>query len=252
MGANAIAETPPDREREGSEIAASGATLRRSTLQAAELPEDDPRPLHGPNLFPPEQDAPGLRAAVLEYMDEMSALARALLRAIYKSLEVPEDHYEALFEEPTTLFRCFSYPPNDEKWGAKSYAAARLGPRRRRRGWDRVSAVAAAAATRPRPRDATRSTGRYAVGEHSDYGFLTILKQDESGGLQVKDEHGEWTDARRRAGSTKGYVASRSSPDERARASPASRTSAIPRRRRRSGATRPHPRRCRPSRAPSS
>ena len=114
--------------------------------------------MHGPNLFPPEQDAPGLRAAVLEYMDEMSALARALLRAIYKSLEVPEDHYEALFEEPTTLFRCFSYPPNDEKWGAKSYAAARLGPRRRRRGWDRISAVAAAAATRPRPRDATRST----------------------------------------------------------------------------------------------
>ena len=214
--------------------------------------------MHGPNLFPPEQDAPGLRAAVLEYMDEMSALARALLRAIYKSLEVPEDHYEALFEEPTTLFRCFSYPPNDEKWGAKSYAAARLGPRRRRRGWDRVSAAGAGTVSAPSPPRRGRALAtprgrrRYAVGEHSDYGFLTILKQDESGGLQVKDEHGEWTDARRRAGSTKGYVASRSSPDERARASPASRTSAIPRRRRRGGATRPHPRRCRPSRAPSS
>jgi isopenicillin N synthase-like dioxygenase len=34
----------------------------------------------------------------------------------------------------------------------------------------------------------------YGVGEHTDYGFLTILKQDMSGGLQVKTKS-RWIDA---------------------------------------------------------
>lgn len=40
----------------------------------------------------------------------------------------------------------------------------------------------------------------WGVGEHSDYGLLTILKQDESGGLQVKSKSG-WIDAKPVAGS---------------------------------------------------
>lgn len=34
----------------------------------------------------------------------------------------------------------------------------------------------------------------WGVGEHTDYGLLTILKQDDSGGLQVKSKNG-WLDA---------------------------------------------------------
>lgn len=34
----------------------------------------------------------------------------------------------------------------------------------------------------------------WGVGEHTDYGLLTILKQDDSGGLQVKTQ-GDWSDA---------------------------------------------------------
>ena len=52
-----------------------------------------------------------------------------------------------MFEQPTTLFRCLHYPPHDDVWGTESTA----------------------------------------VGEHTDMGFLTVLKQDESGGLQVSD-----------------------------------------------------------------
>ena len=44
------------------------------------------------------------------------------------------------------LFRVFNYPPWDPKYGVRSFG----------------------------------------VGEHTDYGYLTILKQDDSGGLQVK------------------------------------------------------------------
>ena len=41
------------------------------------------------------------------------------------------------------------------------------------------------------PPDQSESWG---VGEHTDYGLLTILKQDENGGLQIKSK-GEWIDA---------------------------------------------------------
>jgi isopenicillin N synthase-like dioxygenase len=38
-----------------------------------------------------------------------------------------------------------------------------------------------------------RDETSYGVGEHTDYGVLTILKQDDSGGLQVKSpSHGCW------------------------------------------------------------
>lgn len=35
----------------------------------------------------------------------------------------------------------------------------------------------------------------WGVGEHNDYGVLTILKQDDVGGLEVRDLDGNWVDA---------------------------------------------------------
>ncbi len=40
---------------------------------------------------------------------------------------------------------------------------------------------------------------RWSVGEHTDYGLLTILAQDESGGLQIETPHG-WIDVDPRPG----------------------------------------------------
>jgi len=36
---------------------------------------------------------------------------------------------------------------------------------------------------------------QYGIAPHTDYGFLTILAQDHWGGLQVKNQNGEWIDA---------------------------------------------------------
>ena len=35
----------------------------------------------------------------------------------------------------------------------------------------------------------------WSVGEHTDYGLLTVLRQDAVGGLQVKALGGSWVDA---------------------------------------------------------
>lgn len=140
----------------GEEFTSGLVDQKEGLYFAAELPEADERPLHGPNLFPDEAVAPGLRAAVLEYMAAMSALSSVLLRAIAAALGLAADHFGAQFAAPTTLFRIFHYPPHDPRWGAASEA----------------------------------------VGEHTDYGYLTVLKQDDTGGLQVKCEAtGDWVEA---------------------------------------------------------
>lgn len=41
---------------------------------------------------------------------------------------------------------------------------------------------------------ASSNQGQWGVGEHTDYGLLTILKQDDSGGLQIKSKSG-WIEA---------------------------------------------------------
>ena len=77
---------------------------------AAERPDDD-RPLHGANLFPEEEFAPGMRDAVLEYMSALTELSRLLLDAIGEGLGLPRKIFAEHFAKPTTLFRCFHYPP---------------------------------------------------------------------------------------------------------------------------------------------
>ena len=117
---------------------------------------EPPRPLHGPNQWP-RSDVGGsnLRTAVIEYMSAMERVSRALLGAIALSLGLSRTHFDADYAEPTTLFRCFNYPLHDAAYGSEAYA----------------------------------------VGKHSDYGYLTVLKQDSAGGLEVELEGDEgWID----------------------------------------------------------
>ena len=110
-------------------------------------------PLHGANLFP--ANVPQFRETVLVYLAAMMRLGHTLMAGIALSLGLEESYFHDCYtSEPPTLFRIFNYPP----------ASPALG-----------------------------DEGRWDVGEHTDYGLLTILRQDQSGGLQVKSKSG-WAD----------------------------------------------------------
>ena len=149
----------------GGELTSGKPDLKEGIYFGAELPEDDPRvaagtPLHGRNLFPPGM--PEFRAAVLDYMAAMTRLGHALMRGVSLSLGLEASYFADHYTaDPLILFRLFNYP------------------------------------SRPVP---TGTDARWGVGEHSDYGLLTMLLQDDVGGLQVKTPGG-WVDAPPVAGS---------------------------------------------------
>lgn len=145
----------------GDELTSGLPDQKEGIYFGAELAPDDPRcregwPLHGSNLFP-DDDVPELRPVVLEWLDAMTALGHILMGGLAQSLGLTADHFSSqLTRDPLVLFRIFHYPP-----------------------------LPAAPAT---------DEPVWSVGEHTDYGLLTILLQDDSGGLQVKSG-GRWLDA---------------------------------------------------------
>lgn len=133
----------------------SGVPDRKEGLYIGEqLPATDPRvvaqtPLHGANLYP--KYPADLGACADEWFTEMQKLGAALMRGVALGLQMPADWFEKnIASQPTCLFRIFHYPPID------------------------VANV---------PKDGISEWG---VAEHTDYGLLTILAQDDCGGLQVR------------------------------------------------------------------
>jgi isopenicillin N synthase-like dioxygenase len=145
----------------GAELTSGEPDLKEGLYFGAELPADDPRvragvPLHGRNLFP--RQVPELRPLVLSYLEAMTGLGQAVLRGVALSLGLDAGYFaDGYTADPTILFRIFSYPP-------------------------------------PPPRAGGWGAGGWGVGEHTDYGLLTLLAQDRSGGLQIAAPEG-WIDA---------------------------------------------------------
>ncbi|ATB31003.1 isopenicillin N synthase family dioxygenase [Melittangium boletus] len=148
----------------GGELTSGRPDRKEGLYFGSELGPEHPlvragTPLHGPNLFP--EEPPGLREAVLDYMAALTRLGHSLMEGIALSLELEDDYFATRYTaDPLVLFRVFNYPP---------------GP-------------------------GTAEDGRpaWGVGEHTDYGVLTLLKQDSAGGLQVKSRDGgsvRWVDA---------------------------------------------------------
>lgn len=144
----------------GGELTSGRPDLKEGLYLGTELAADHPRvraglPLHGANLWPAAQ--PNLKAAATAYMDAATRAAAALMEGVSLSLGLEADYFaRAYTATPTVLFRIFHYP-------AKGPAEA----------------------------DWSHSWG---VGEHTDYGLLTLLAQDRWGGLQVRTPGG-WIEA---------------------------------------------------------
>ena len=128
-----------------------------------ELAPDDPRvvarlPLHGPNLFPARPA--GLRTTVLECLDAFTSLGHRLMTGFALALGLDADWFDrTLTADPVVLFRIFHYPALPALAEAEEEAEPDDEP-----GW--------------------------GVAEHTDYGLLTILFQDDGGGLELRTREG--------------------------------------------------------------
>lgn len=148
----------------GNELTSGKPDLKEGLYFGAELPDDHPLVKAGVPMHGANLFPANIASfgeTVIEYMEAMTRLGHHLMSGIALSLGLNKDYFaERYTAEPLTLFRIFNYPP----------------------------------ATAP------DEEVQWGVGEHTDYGLLTILKQDERGGLQVKS-NAEWIDARPVAGS---------------------------------------------------
>ncbi|GES63985.1 oxidoreductase [Aspergillus terreus] len=125
------------------------------------LPADHPSVLaghffQGPNQYPSEvRDPQVFREVIDAYHARMAELAQDILRVLAGMLELEENWFDAFNEEPVATLRLLRYPPQTSD----------------------------------------ESSYERGIGAHTDFGAITILLQDDHGGLQVWDqESSEWAD----------------------------------------------------------
>ena len=98
---------------------------------------------------------PGLQLAAMRYFDHAQQVALHLMRGFALGLDLDEEFFLRSCTHPLSRASFVYYPPQD-----------------------------------------ARSDNRqFGVGPHTDFGVLTVLCQDDTGGLQVEDINGDWIHA---------------------------------------------------------
>lgn len=132
--------------------------LKEGYYIGAEVAEDDPRAGAYINVGPNvwPAGAPRFRPVMERYYETMHGVSLTLLRGLALSLALPEDHFEGFAAGASATLRLLHYPPQP---------------------------------AHPAP-------GEKGCGAHTDFGALTLLLQDDVGGLEVWDHGAEgWIDA---------------------------------------------------------
>jgi isopenicillin N synthase-like dioxygenase len=101
------------------------------------------------------QDLPGFEAHSRLYYEAVRALSHRLLGVIALSLEMPEDFFAPVLKTPIATQRMLHYPPQPA--GAEH--------------------------------------NQIGSGAHTDWGLVTILAQDDIGGLEICNADGQWVSA---------------------------------------------------------
>jgi isopenicillin N synthase-like dioxygenase len=132
--------------------------LKESFYCAMELPDDHPWARRRIRSFGHNQWPDGLRGfkeQMLAYHAAMRQLGDRVLAMLALSLDLPEDHFAPFYGMPGTMLRLLRYPPH-------SHAAV---------------------------------ANQLGAGAHTDWGGITLLAQDDLGGLEVRNVDGEWIQA---------------------------------------------------------
>jgi len=140
----------------GGEITSGVADRKEGLYVGVDHPADHPRVRTATPLHGRNLlPDDGLGTAVDDWLTCLRPIADAVMRGLALALGLAGDWFEThLTDDPTELFRIFRYPAL--------------------------------------PDNAT--SDEWGVGEHTDYGLLTLLAQDASGGLQVRSPGGAWID----------------------------------------------------------
>jgi isopenicillin N synthase-like dioxygenase len=129
--------------------------------------------LKGPNQWP---DVPGFKDTILEYMNTCCEIAKTLMRAVAISLDLDENHFATFEHEPHVRMKVVRYPPMGHETDKPHEHGLGVGPHKVSASYSGTTASDDVALTR----------------HNQDYGCLTILLQDDVGGLQVQGMDGVW------------------------------------------------------------
>jgi isopenicillin N synthase-like dioxygenase len=132
--------------------------LKESFSFGLELAPDHPLALRRIRNYGHNQwpnELPGFRDVMLAYQAEVVRLSEHLMRLIARSLDLPEDWFVPSFEMGSRSVRLLRYSPQ--------------------------------------PADA--KFNQIGAGAHTDWGALTLLAQDDIGGLEVMNASGQWVQA---------------------------------------------------------
>jgi isopenicillin N synthase-like dioxygenase len=115
---------------------------------------DDPGVVAGIRFVGVNQwpDLPGFRPVLNRYHDAMTELTALVHRAIAVDLGLAPDYFVPLYGDALSSSRMLHYPPHPGQFDGSQYGA----------------------------------------GPHTDYGSISLLAQDETGGLEVRRRDGDW------------------------------------------------------------